>query len=166
MDAALFLLVDRGTEVPATEVRRKSWTWDGTVHEEQEVTYVFGTSQMKPCPISSWVLARLPQRLRSAELDSYIVDDETLTLLESEVNGLEVSARSHLPEWLLHIISRSSNWVVAFLWHWDEMEEVEVGTAVAAIQKLQAVLKWNGNRHGFCVYSDITDPKQKNPHPA
>lgn len=152
MDAALFLLVKKDTKISATDVRRKSVVWEGTVHEDEEAIYVLGNSRIKLCPISEWVMGRLPSELRSIEFDSYLVDDLTVTHLESEVNEIELDERSTLPEWLVEIMNRSPVWVLAFLWHWDELKTIESGSAEEAVHKLRSVLRWTGNRHGFCVY--------------
>lgn len=168
MDAALFLLVKKDTEIPTTEVRRKSLMWGETVYEE-EVIYVLGKCEMKPCPISEWVMALLPSGLRGIELDSYLVSDSSVTHLESEVNEIELDEPSELSEWLLEIMRRSHVWTLAFLWHWDELGTIESGSPEEAVHKLRAVLRWTGNRHGFCVYGFMgegEDPQPEEPQPG
>lgn len=152
MDAALFIVVKKGTVIPAREVRRKTQAWQGITYEDEPVVYVYGNSQLSPCPISGWVINMLPLEIRNADLDSYLVDDPAVTLLESEVNDIELEEPSTLPEWLRAIMNRSDVWLLAFLWHWDQLDEIQCGTVESAIEKLRAVLHWNGNRHGFCVY--------------
>jgi hypothetical protein len=124
----------------------------GGVTIENNETLVYGNSQAKFCPISDWVLKLLPQELQTVDLDSYLVIDETVTLLESEVNGIEINEPSTLPEWLRKIMIRSDVWLIAFLWHWDEIDEVQQMSMDDGVRKLCRELRWNSNRHGFCIF--------------
>jgi hypothetical protein len=153
MDAALFVAVKKGTTIPTSEVHKRAMAWQGT-HADEESVFVYGNSQLKSCAISGWVMELLPANFQNADLDSYLVDDDTITLLESEVNDIELNTQSTLPDWLIEIMSRSPVWLVAYLWHWDEVDEVTCMSVNDAVEKLRAELRWDGKRHGFLIYGE------------
>lgn len=155
MDAGLVLLVPSGTTIPVTQMRRNTTSSEGSLlgGEEADAVLIYGNSEMIPSlDDQEPVVGLLPAELRAIDWDSYLVDDGVLSLLESEVNGIGIDANSTFPEWFMCIANSSPHWVLAFLWHWDEVTMVSPGGAVEALSRLRAVLRWDAQRYGFCVY--------------
>lgn len=128
MDACFEVLVKEFRPHPSMERRHHVVHWGGEAHAQGPDSFLWGDHvQLKLVsdPLPPFIQTRLPDDFQNVRWERVQIDGDILDQLAYEATGGEVEWDGKSLEDLLPLllVDRES-WVVVFLPHWDQLDEV------------------------------------------
>jgi hypothetical protein len=154
MDAALFILLQKKSNIPISQRDQKTIFWEGQEFPQGPPILRWGKyCSFQESRLAEWINNLIPVCIKHADMATYLVGGNCLDMLEKEVNGHGCDWDYHRFDDFLHeALSRSGVWAMIFLWQWDQIDFVEESTVDGAVSRLKQNLNWSTQRQGFICY--------------
>lgn len=128
MDANFEILVETFRPHASMIRQRHVRHWGGEEHIQRPDSFLWGEHvELKPIlePLPSFINARMPPDFREVKWQRFQIDGDLLDYLAFEATGGDVDWGQYEPTELIRLLlDDSKQWVVIFLWHWDQLDEV------------------------------------------
>lgn len=151
MDALLQLIIPEIPNLPDLQRYQREFTWAGESYPQEPVTYRWGPKvELIESQIQSFIVDLLPENFIGPNWKVLDVGDETLDLIERDVNGEEVDWYGYKAQELLtSLLDHSDKWALIFEPYYDQIDDIFRISARESVDKLESFLNRNKERKGF-----------------